>query len=58
MFDALAASDRPYKRAVSVDKAVDILGYRVKDGEVDAELFRLFTEAKVYERWKIEPFPY
>jgi hypothetical protein len=30
----------------------------VKDGEIDADLFRLFLEAKVFEKWKVEPFPY
>ncbi|MGZ3472827.1 MAG: HD-GYP domain-containing protein, partial [Polyangiales bacterium] len=50
IFDALTASDRPYKRAVPVDRALDILGYEVKDGALDAELFRLFVEARVWER--------
>ncbi len=49
IFDALTASDRPYKRAVPVDKALDILGMEVKGGKVDKELFRLFCESKVYE---------
>jgi HD-GYP domain-containing protein (c-di-GMP phosphodiesterase class II) len=58
IFDALAASDRPYKRAVSPERALEILGFSVKDGELDPQLFRLFLEAKVFERWKIEPYPY
>ena len=49
IFDALTASDRPYKRAVPVEKALDILGYEVKDNHVDGELVRIFTEAKVWE---------
>jgi HD-GYP domain-containing protein (c-di-GMP phosphodiesterase class II) len=49
IFDALTASDRPYKRAVPVDKALDILGFEVKDGHVDGDLVRIFTEAKVWE---------
>ncbi len=49
IFDALTASDRPYKRAVPVDKALDILGFEVKDGHVDGELVRIFTEARVWE---------
>jgi HD-GYP domain-containing protein (c-di-GMP phosphodiesterase class II) len=48
IFDALAASDRPYKKAVPVDRALDILKFCVRDGEIDAELFRLFAEAQVY----------
>ncbi len=50
IFDALTASDRPYKRAVPVDRALDILGYEVKDGALDAELVRLFVEGRVWER--------
>src|SRR2546423_3054657 len=58
IFDALSASDRPYKKAVSLERALDILKFAVKDGELDPVLFQLFLDAKVYERWKIEPFPY
>jgi HD-GYP domain-containing protein (c-di-GMP phosphodiesterase class II) len=58
IFDALCAVDRPYKRAVTLERALEILGYAVKDGEVDATLFELFKEAKVWERWKVEPYPY
>jgi HD-GYP domain-containing protein (c-di-GMP phosphodiesterase class II) len=58
IFDALSASDRPYKKAVGLEKALEILGFAVKDGELDQTLFQLFLEAKVFERWKIEPFPY
>ncbi len=48
IFDALTASDRPYKRAVPVPKALDILESEVGGGMLDQELFRLFTEAKVF----------
>jgi HD-GYP domain-containing protein (c-di-GMP phosphodiesterase class II) len=58
IFDALAASDRPYKRAVPVEKAVQILEMEVKDGNLDENLFRLFVDAKMWDRWKVEPFPY
>jgi HD-GYP domain-containing protein (c-di-GMP phosphodiesterase class II) len=58
IFDALSASDRPYKKAVTLEKALEILGFAVKDGEVDGQLFELFKEAKVWERWKVEPYPY
>ncbi len=49
IFDALTASDRPYKRAVPVEKALDILGFEVKDGHVDGELVRIFTDARPWE---------
>jgi HD-GYP domain-containing protein (c-di-GMP phosphodiesterase class II) len=50
IFDALNAADRPYKPAVPVDRALKILEESVRENELDAELFRLFLEAKVYER--------
>jgi HD-GYP domain-containing protein (c-di-GMP phosphodiesterase class II) len=49
IFDALTANDRPYKRAVPVEKALAILGFEVKDGHIDPELVRIFTEARVWE---------
>ncbi len=48
IYDALSASDRPYKRALPVDHALDILKLCVRDEEVDAELFRVFLDARVY----------
>jgi hypothetical protein len=58
IFDALAASDRPYKKAVSLEKALDILKFSVKDGELDPVLYEIFMTAKVYDLWKVEPYPY
>ncbi|HVH86218.1 MAG TPA: HD domain-containing phosphohydrolase, partial [Terriglobales bacterium] len=57
IFDALSAADRPYKHSVTLDHALDILHASVEDGELDASLFRIFLEAKVYEKWKVEPHP-
>jgi HD-GYP domain-containing protein (c-di-GMP phosphodiesterase class II) len=48
IFDALSASDRPYKKAVDPDRALNILEMSVKDQELDPELFRLFLEGKVF----------
>jgi HD-GYP domain-containing protein (c-di-GMP phosphodiesterase class II) len=48
IFDALTASDRPYKKAVPIEKALDILGYEVKDQHVDADLVRIFIESKTW----------
>ena len=58
IFDALSASDRPYKKAVNLERALQILGFAVKDGELDGSLFQIFLDAKVYEKWKVEPHPY
>jgi response regulator RpfG family c-di-GMP phosphodiesterase len=50
IFDALSASDRPYKKAVPADRALDILMLEVKDGMLDPVLVDLFIEAKVFEK--------
>ncbi len=49
IYDALTASDRPYKPAVSVETALNILENEVKRGKIDPELFKVFVEGKVYK---------
>jgi HD-GYP domain-containing protein (c-di-GMP phosphodiesterase class II) len=49
IYDALTASDRPYKKAVPIERAIDILDYSVKDGHLDPELVRIFKEARVWD---------
>ena len=50
IFDALTASDRPYKKAVPIDRALSIIESEVKAGKCDPELFRVFVGAEVYKR--------
>jgi HD-GYP domain-containing protein (c-di-GMP phosphodiesterase class II) len=49
IYDALTATDRPYKRAVPTQRALDILSMEAKDGMLDAELLAAFVAAKVFE---------
>ncbi len=49
IFDALTARDRPYKRAVPVERALDIIGQEVKSQLLDPVLFQLFLDAKIFE---------
>lgn len=49
IYDALAARDRPYKRAARPDRALDILRQEASQGRVDADLLGLFIEGKVFE---------
>ena len=58
IFDALAAADRPYKRAVSVERALEILNLSVQQGELDSVLFDIFKEAQIYHCWKVEAQAY
>ncbi len=48
IYDALTASDRPYKAAVPTGQALEILGKKAAQGKIDSHLFELFVEAKVY----------
>jgi HD-GYP domain-containing protein (c-di-GMP phosphodiesterase class II) len=48
IYDALTATDRPYKRAVTAERALDILRDEAKEGHVDTVLLTAFVEAKVF----------
>ena len=48
IYDALTASDRPYKKAMPVEKALDILASDVKRGQLDQHLFDVFVGARVW----------
>ena len=50
IYDALTASDRPYKRAVPAQKALDILNAEVKEKKLDADLVTIFIEARIWEK--------
>ena len=48
IYDALTAPDRPYKLAVSVERALDILGAEARANKIDANLLRVFVESGAY----------
>jgi HD-GYP domain-containing protein (c-di-GMP phosphodiesterase class II) len=50
IFDALVAWDRPYKKSVPVDKALDILRDEARAGKLDGAILDLFVNAKIYEK--------
>ncbi|MFC1679169.1 HD domain-containing phosphohydrolase [Elusimicrobiota bacterium] len=52
IYDALTAWDRPYKKAMPVERALDVIRDEVKRGALDEELTRLFLDEKVYEAVK------
>ena len=47
IYDALTASDRPYKKAVPHEKALAILEDEGKKGMIDMDLLQIFIDAKV-----------
>lgn len=48
IFEALTASDRPYKKAKTISEALDILHKMVDDNHVDRSCFELFVSEGVY----------
>ena len=48
IFDALTAQDRPYKRAVPIRTALDILHSEAEDGKLDRDLLDIFVAKKIY----------
>ena len=48
IFEALTASDRPYKKAKTLSESVKILSFFKKDKHIDPELFDLFLTSGVY----------
>ena len=48
VFEALTASDRPYKKAMPLSQSLKILGQMKLDNHVDADLFDVFMNEKIY----------
>ncbi len=57
IFEALTASDRPYKKAKPVSVAIDIMHRMVLDNHIDRDCFELFVRDKVYLQYAREFLP-
>ncbi len=51
IFEALTASDRPYKKPKSISEAIKIMSFMRKDRHIDPELFELFLTSGVYRAY-------
>ncbi len=51
IYEALTASDRPYKKAKSLTESLKIMSFMAKDQHIDADLFRLFLTSGVYRQY-------
>lgn len=51
IFEALTASDRPYKKPKPLSEAVDILYQFVRKRHIDPDLFHLFLKSGIYRRY-------
>ena len=49
IFDSLVASDRPYKKPVTAEEALEILKRMEEQGKLDAGLLKLFEESRAWE---------
>ena len=49
IYDALTASDRPYKKAVPRDRALEILEAEAAKDKVDRWMVRTFIEGRVWQ---------
>jgi len=48
IFEALTASDRPYKKAKTLSAALRIMSTMAKENHIDADVFKLFLSSGVY----------
>ena len=58
VFEALTASDRPYKKAKTLSESIKILSFMVKDEHLDADIFKLFLQSdlhNVYAKKHLKP---
>jgi HD-GYP domain-containing protein (c-di-GMP phosphodiesterase class II) len=50
IFDALTASDRPYKRALPPERALDILSAEAREGLLDTALVSMLIDSGAYRK--------
>jgi HD-GYP domain-containing protein (c-di-GMP phosphodiesterase class II) len=54
VFEDLTAKDRPYKKPTNLSQALKIIGFMVKDGHIDPELFDFFLKERLYHDYAIK----
>ncbi len=51
IFEALTASDRPYKKAKTLSESLKIMKFMVADKHIDPDIFDLFLKSGVYMKY-------
>ena len=51
IFEALTASDRPYKEPKKLSESIQILSFMAKDQHIDKDIFELFLTSGVYKEY-------
>jgi HD-GYP domain-containing protein (c-di-GMP phosphodiesterase class II) len=54
IFEALTAKDRPYRQPMKLSKAMSIMGFMIKDGHIDADVFESFKLSGAMKRYTDE----
>ena len=54
LYEALTASDRPYKKGKTLTETLRIMAFMIKDGEIDKDLVELLIDSKLYLRYAEE----
>ena len=54
IFEALTASDRPYKQGMKLSQAISIMVKMKEEGHIDADLFDVFIQQGIYLRYAQE----
>ncbi|MCA8912270.1 MAG: hypothetical protein KDB82_11240, partial [Planctomycetes bacterium] len=54
VFDSLTASDRPYKPAIPLERAIKILQAMADEGDLDPDVVKLFQDAKIWEKLRLK----
>ncbi len=54
IFEALTASDRPYKKGKKLSECLKIMGSMKKEGHIDPDIFDIFIKERVYQDYAEE----
>lgn len=54
IFEALTAKDRPYKKEKTLREALTIMQNMVEDQHIDADLYELFVQEKIYRDYAVK----
>jgi HD-GYP domain-containing protein (c-di-GMP phosphodiesterase class II) len=54
IFEALTASDRPYRKPMPLSQAMKIMGFMVKDGELDVKIIDLVKQNGILQKYAAE----
>ena len=57
VFEALTATDRPYKKGKTLSDTMRIMGFMKRDNHLDPGLFDIFVRSRVYRRYAEEFLP-